>query len=128
MTRDADLAGSREGLLRNGDQASRLSNDEEYESGSDIDLDELDSPDDQSPSPTLRGGWKPIKRRKKAPGKELPGLPSKRKGGWLRNKAWMLITAILVGGLVGVLGALYGGVFKKPAAHAPLDGVSHPTA
>ena len=122
MTRESDLAGSRQGLLRSED-ASPASSHEEDSSDSELELDELD--DHQAPSSRsgLRGGWSPIKRKKKGKLEDSSQLPSKRKGGWFRHKIWLLISAILLGGLIGVIGGLYGHVFKKPGLQ---DGVGVP--
>ncbi len=120
MTREEDLARSRKGLLKNQD-ASRRSLDEADSSGSELDHDELEMLEVEPTSPRLRGGWSPTKRKKKGVLPGHPKLPSKRKGGWLRHKTWMLITAILVGGIVGGLGGVFGGAFKAPGLQ---DGVS----
>jgi len=125
MARESDLAGSREGLLKTDYEASLASPDEAYSSGSELDLDELE-PHEEPTSPRLRGGWSPSKRNRKQ--KQRPaGLPSKREGGWLRNnKPLFIISAILLGGLLAILGMLFGGAFRKPGA--PPDGVSERTS
>ncbi len=121
MTRRSDLARSREGLLKADYEAPLASLNEHYSSGSDLDLDELE-PHDGPTSPSMRGGWSPSKRRRK---QKPSGLPAKRKGGWLRNnKPLFIISTILLGGLLAILGMLFGGVFKIP--DAPPDGVSVP--
>lgn len=122
MTRRSDLARSREGLLKADYEAPLASPNEHYSSGSDLDLDELE-PHDGPTSPSMRGGWSPSKRRRK---QKPSGLPAKRKGGWLRNnKPLFIISTILLGGLLAILGMLFGGVFKIP--DAPPDGVSVPS-
>ena len=122
MTRATDLAASREGLLKDEDASPGPPHDASS-SGSELDLDELQTLEAQPSSSRLRGGWSPTRRKKKGVMKGHPRLPSKRKGGLLRNKTWMLITAILLGGLIGVLGGVFGGMFKKPGLQ---DGVSPP--
>ncbi len=122
MTRKSDTAGSSEGLLEADYEASLASPDEAYGSGSDLDLDELE-PHDEPTSTKLRGGWSPSKRKRE---QKPSGRPLKRKGGWLRNnKPLFIISAILLGGLLAILGMLFGGVFELP--HAPPDGVSVPS-
>lgn len=128
MPRESDLAGSREGLLKANYEASLASPDEAYSSGSDLDLDELEprhelKRHDESEPPRLRGGWSPTKPTRK---QEPSGQPLKRKGGWLRNnKPLFIISTILLGGLLAILGMLFGGVFEIP--DAPPDGVSVPS-
>lgn len=120
MALESDHAESREGLLKGdyNDEASHASPDEHYGSGSELDLDELEPLEDPS-TPSMRGGWSPSKSKQKI---RPSGLPSKRKGGWFRNKTLWVIATILLGGLIAVLGMLFGHDFKKPGA--PLDGVS----
>ena len=122
MTREADLAGSKQGLLGNQD-ASPASSHEDDSSGSELELDELDDHQARLSPVRMRGGWSPIKRKGKCKQDGPPKLPSKRKGGWLRNKVVWLILAILLGGMVSVLGGIYGKVFKKPGLR---DGVGLP--
>ena len=127
MTRQEDLASSREGLLDT--QTSRPSLEDAYSSSSDFDLDELDALHDDS-KPRTRGGWwskrergdltTPQDRRKNK--ERAHGLKSQRKGGWCRNKQCWLITAILLSGLIVVLFSI-GWMFKK---HTPKDGLSPP--
>ena len=118
MTREQDLPDSRRGLLKD-EYTERPSLDEDC-SGSDLGLDELEILEAEPSSPRIRGGWSPIKRKKKG----IPqGNPSKRIGGLFRHKICFLIGAVLLGGLVGVLGGIYSGFFKKPGLQ---DGVSNP--
>ena len=122
MTRTADLASSREGLLdHQGSRPYRRSLGSDR-SSSDLILDELQQPDETSAS-RPRGGWSPSKRKKKDMEKRYPLLPKmERKGGLLRNKACLLIMSILLGGLVGLI-ATVAFVYKKAAT---LDGQSPP--
>ena len=116
MTREKDLAGSRQGLLKdeNGGGPSL----DQDSSDSDLGLDELEILEAESTSPRIRGGWSPIKRKKK---RISPSGPSKRTGGLFRNRICWLITAIILGGVVGALSGIYSGVFKEPGLQ---DGVS----
>lgn len=126
MTREAELASSREGLLDH--EAARpyrrsLGSDR---SSSELDLDELEFLE-EVPAPRPRGGWSPSpsRREKKEKEKEkgYPGLPKgKRKGGLLRKKPCLLIMAILLGGLLGLI-AMASWVWRKAT---PLDGQSPP--
>ena len=122
MTREEDLVDSRKGLLKNED-ASRRSRDDTSNSGSELDLDELEILESEPHSPRLRGGWSPLKQRKKGHQRDTSKSPSRRNGGWCRNKAWYLVTVLLIGGLVGGLGGAFGGTFTKPGLH---DGASVP--
>lgn len=124
MTRAAEHASSREGLLDH--EAARpyrrsLGSDA---SSSELDLDELKLLD-TLPAPRPRGGWSssPSRRKKKDKGKDYSGLPkAKRKGGLLRKKPCLLIMTILLGGLVGLIAAA---IWAWRIA-TPLDGQSPP--
>ena len=118
MTRESDLATLREGLLP-GEKAQRTSHEQSDDSESDLEINELEELNGDPSLPRIRGGWSPLKRRKK--GKKNPDQPSKRRGGWLRNKTWMFVIALLVAGLIAYLAGSYAGVFKKLK---PQDGVS----
>ncbi|KAL9135722.1 MAG: hypothetical protein Q9175_003078 [Cornicularia normoerica] len=124
MTRAAELASSREGLLDH--EAARpyrrsLGSDR---SSSELDHGELELLD-EVPAPRPRGGWSrsPTRRKKKDKEKQYPGLrEAKRKGGWLRKKPCLLIMSILLGGLLGLI-AMAVWVWRKAT---PLDGQSPP--
>ena len=125
MTREADLSSSREGLLRNG--AATLSRDslDSYTSSSELDLDELELHNGQT-SPRPRGGWSPVRRKKnnKGKGQEHKQSPkARRKGGCLQNRVCWVVSAILMGGLLVILGGFRTFVYKKPQ---PMDGLSPP--
>ena len=125
MTREADLPSSREGLLKHG--AATLSRDslDNYSSSSELDLDELELLEGQT-SPRPRGGWSPSKRKKKDNEKEKEhkrAQKAKTKGGWLRSKTCWVVSAILLGGLLVLLGGFQTFVYKKPQ---PMDGLSPP--
>lgn len=112
MMRETDTSPTREGLLQN-EEGYRHSQEHAYASESDLDPDEPDNLEAGKKSPRLRGGWSPTRRKQKGVQNGNNGPPSKRKGGWFRNKKLMLIGAILLGGLIGVLGGVYGRAFKK---------------
>lgn len=122
MTRAAEHASSREGLL--GHEAARpyrrsLGSDR---SSSEFNLDELELPDETS-APRMRGGWSPSRRKKKDKERGYPEVPKAgRGGGLLRKKPCLLIMAILLGGFVCLL-AFMVFVYKKAA---PVDGLSPP--
>ena len=119
MTCESDLATLREGLLP-GEKAQRTPHEPSDDSDSDLEINELEELNANASSPTrIRGGWSPLKGRKK--GKKNPDQPSKRKGGWLRNKTWMFVIAVLVAGLIAYSAGSYAHVFKKMK---PRDGVS----
>ena len=125
MAGELDLSGSREGLLRNG--AATLSRDsfDEYSSSEGVDLDELDRLEGQ-PAQRPRGGWLPLKRKKKDNGKgktQKRLLEATRKGGWFRTKTCWLVSAILSGGLLILLFGIKKFAFKKAQ---PMDGLSPP--
>ena len=128
MTRAAELASSREGLLDHDTARPYRRSIGSDRSSSELDLDELELLD-EVPAPRPRGGYSPSpspsRRKKKGKEKEkgYPGLPkAKRKGGLLRKKPCLLIMAILLGGLLGLI-AMAIWVWKKAA---PLDGQSPP--
>lgn len=108
-------------LLKTENEASPSWPDEAYSSDSEPDLDGPATYEENG-TPGLRGGWTPSKGKQNA--KPRPGgHPSRRKGGWLRNnKPLLIVCAISLGGLLAILGMLFGGVFEKPKA--PPDGVS----
>ena len=120
MTRESDLAVLREGLLPD-EKAPRASLDDNDSSESDLETNELEELNANPSSPRIRGGWSPIKRKKK--GNKNPDQISKRKGGWLRNKTCLYISVILVGALIALLAGIYGRVFKGKGLR-PQDGVS----
>ena len=127
MTREAELAGSREGLLQNeANTPSRPSLEESYSSSSELDLDELKPLDATT---KLRGGWSPLKgkyRKGKEEEKDEGRLPKpRRKGGLFRSRVCRLIASILFGAVL-VLGASIGWVFKKSTLLSPQDGVRLP--
>ena len=118
--REVNLSPTREALLHDED-ASRRSPEHAYSSDSEIDNEELENFGNGDSSLRLRGGWSPRKGKQNATkdGSTIPKL--RRKGGWLRNKKWWVIGAVLLGALVGALGGVYGRVFKKIGLQ---DGVS----
>ncbi|CAF9919629.1 hypothetical protein IMSHALPRED_004678 [Imshaugia aleurites] len=126
MTREAELASSREGLLDHEAPSPYRRSLGSDRSSTELDLDELE-PLNEVPAPRPRGGWSPSrspsKRKKKGKEKDYPGLPkAKRKGGLLRKKPCLLIMTILLGGLLGLIAmALF--VWRKAI---PLDGQSPP--
>ena len=126
MTRAAEIVSSREGLLDH--EAARpyrrsLGSDRSSsELSSELNLDELKLPDETS-APRVRGGWSPSIRKKKDKEKGYSGVPkAKRKGGLLQTKPCLLVTSILLGGLLGLLGVMIF-VYRKAT---PLDGQSPP--
>ena len=122
MTRTADLASSRQGLLdHQGSRPYRRSLGSDR-SSSDMNLNELEQPDEAS-APRVRGGWSPSKRKKKEKEIRYPLMPKlERKGGLLRNKACLVIMTILLGGLIALIAAV-AFVYRKAAT---LDGQSPP--
>ena len=125
MTREAELTSSREGLLKHG--AATLSREslDDYSSGSDLDLDELEAQDAET-SPRPRGGWSPLKRKRNSKGKakeDQTRPKAKRKGGWCRSKTCLLVSTILIGGLLVLVGGAYQFFYKKIR---PVDGQSPP--
>ena len=122
MTREEDLASSREGLLET--QHPRPSvDDDAYSSTSDLDLDELDALKEE-PRPRLRGGWRLSRRTKDQSGQNDAAhvTRAKRKGGCLRSKTCWFISALLITALlVLAFGASW--VFKFAR---PTDGLSPP--
>ena len=125
MTRDEELASSREGLLDT--HPSRPSvDDDTYSSSSDFDLDELDALHDE-PKSRLRGGWWPVKREgtrreRRAKKDATHAAKSRRKGGCLRSKTCWIITAVLVSALI-ILIVSASWIFGW---YAPEDGLSPP--
>ncbi len=128
MTRAAELASSREGLLDHESARPYRRSLGSNRSSSELDLDELDPLDDE-PVPRPRGGWSPSpsRRKRKEKGKEkeeeYPGLPkTRRKGGMLRKKPCLLIMSILLGGILALIPmAIW--VWRRAT---PLDGQSPP--
>ena len=123
MTREKELDSSRQGLLQDGaDTSSRQSLDESDASSSDQDFEELEYQDHPH---RPRGGWSPRKRKddgqKKDDEKQALAKP-KRKGGCFRSKICWLISAILLGALLGLAGSAKW-MFKK---FGPKDGVRMP--
>ncbi len=122
MTRAAELASSREGLLDHEAASSYRRSLGSDRSSSELSLDELHLPDGAT-APRLRGGWSPSRRKKKDKEKEYQGVPKlKRKGGLFRGKSCILVTSILGGGLVALVTFCIF-VYKKAT---PLDGQSPP--
>lgn len=122
MTRAAELASSREGLLDHkaaGPYRRSLGSDH---TSSELDLDELEL-QNEVPASRPRGGWSPSRRKKKDKEKESKNAPkARRKGGLMRNRICWLIMTLLLGGLLGLIAmALF--VYKKAT---PLDGQSPP--
>ena len=113
MTREEEFIDSREGLLKD-EHDLHPNQDDLHSSDSGMSLDELEVLEHVPVTPRLRGGWSPKRRKKNGVQPGHPRLPSKRKGGWLRHKTWMLIGAIVIGLLVGILGGFYGGTMFKP--------------
>ena len=122
MTRAAELASSREGLLDRETVRPYRRSIGSDRSSSELTLDELDIPNEIS-VPRSRGGWSPSRRKKNDKEKAASGVSKgKRKGGLLRKRPCLLISSILFGGLLGLL-ALAVFVYRKAT---PLDGQSPP--
>ena len=122
MTRAAELASSREGLLDHGTSTTHRRSLGSDRSSSELILDELQF-QGEGTAPRSRGGWWPSMRKKKDKEKGYrEARKSKRKGGLFRKKPCLLITFILLGGLLGLI-AMAAFIYRKAA---PLDGQSPP--
>jgi len=105
MTRQDELASSREGLLRYGEDTPTRDSFDNYSSSSELDLHELEPLEDTT-SPRPRGGWSPKKKKKSKKGKEKEGpqpIKPKRRGGWCRTRNCVIVGTILTGGLLTLL-------------------------
>jgi len=120
MTRKEEQASSREGLLRYGDdRPTRDSFDDS--SSSDLDIHKLELLEGAN-APRPRGGWSPSKKKKSKKGKEkdVPqAIKPKRRGGWCRSRACLLVGTILAGGLITLAAAWYTFFPKGSAARSP---------